>query len=112
MKHVYLALAVFGFILPYFVIGSMILSASLTVEEIVNQFSSNQLLALFAVDLMISALVFFIFSYRESRRLGIKHWWVYVLATMLVGLSFALPLFLYIREDRVPHLPLQSVATS
>lgn len=30
-----------------------------------------------------------------------KHLWVYVLANLLVGVSLALPLFLYVREGRL-----------
>jgi len=30
-----------------------------------------------------------------------KYWWAYLIATMTVGLSFALPLFLYFRERKL-----------
>ncbi len=32
------------------------------------------------------------------------NWWVYVVATLIIGPSFALPLFLYFREPRIGKL--------
>jgi hypothetical protein len=29
------------------------------------------------------------------------NWWLFVLASIVIGLSFALPLFLYVREPRL-----------
>jgi hypothetical protein len=34
------------------------------------------------------------------RRLAMKHLWAYVVCTLLVGVSLALPLFLYMREGK------------
>jgi len=48
--------------------------------------------------LLISSVVFVGFLLRESRRYSIAHWWAYLVALATVGLSFALPLFLYARE--------------
>jgi hypothetical protein len=42
-----------------------------------------------------------VFSFQEARRLQMSRWWGYVAATLLVGPSFALPLFLYFRETRL-----------
>jgi hypothetical protein len=54
-----------------------------------------------AMDLTISVIVFWIYAFVEARRLRMKNPWVYVLATLLVGLSFALPLFLHFRERQL-----------
>jgi hypothetical protein len=45
--------------------------------------------------------VFLIFSYQEAQRYRMGRWWVYLLATLFVGPSFAFPLFLYIRYDKI-----------
>jgi len=37
----------------------------------------------------------------EANKLQMKNSWVYLLASFLVGLSFALPLFLYFRERQL-----------
>jgi len=39
-----------------------------------------------------------VFAYLEGRRLGMKRWWVPLLGALLVGISLALPWFLWERE--------------
>ncbi|WP_272942324.1 DUF2834 domain-containing protein [Paenibacillus elgii] len=36
----------------------------------------------------------------EGKKLGMKRLWVYVIASLTVGVSLALPLFLFMRERR------------
>lgn len=57
------------------------------------------------VDFSIACLVFWPFMYAESRRLGIRFWWLFIPANLIVGLSFALPAFLYVRHVRQSQLP-------
>jgi hypothetical protein len=47
--------------------------------------------------------VFWVFVFVEASRLEMKNPWLYLLATLLVGLSFALPLFLYFRERKLEN---------
>jgi hypothetical protein len=54
--------------------------------------------------LAITAILFWVLLYREARRWQMANWWVYVLATLPVGPSFALPLFLCFRESRTEKL--------
>jgi heme/copper-type cytochrome/quinol oxidase subunit 4 len=62
----------------------------------------------FAVDLIVTAIVFWVHLYREAQRWLMANWWVYILATLLVGPSFALPLFLYFRESRIERLAFEA----
>jgi hypothetical protein len=52
----------------------------------------------FTADLLISSLVFWVFLWHESRRAGVARSWLYVLVNLTIGLSCALPLFLWARE--------------
>ncbi|HWQ33756.1 MAG TPA: DUF2834 domain-containing protein [Blastocatellia bacterium] len=52
-------------------------------------------------DLLISSVVFWIWMFREGSRPGIGNRWIYVALTLAVGLCFALPLFLYVRERKL-----------
>lgn len=54
--------------------------------------------AFFVQDVIITALVSWVYYFSEARRLGIGDLWVYVLCTLIVGVSLALPLFLYAHE--------------
>jgi len=55
----------------------------------------------FASDVLISSAVFWIFLFREARLRGIRHAWAFVVINLAVGLSCALPLFLWARERSV-----------
>ena len=53
----------------------------------------------FSADVLISLLVFWIWSYHDAKKLRVKNWWLVLPAGFGVGLSLALPLYLYWRED-------------
>jgi hypothetical protein len=101
IKRLYLALAVVGFVLPYYFFVSFLLVHGLDVGLLAEQLFANNISSFFAVDLIISAVVFLVFLVQESRRLGIVNWWIFVVATLAIGPSFSWPLFLYLREARV-----------
>jgi hypothetical protein len=98
MRKVYLFLAIAGLALPYYFFVSFLAQNGLDLALLVEQLFANDISTFFAIDLVITALVFLAFSYREAQGGKVKNWWVYVAATLVVGPSFALPLFLYVRE--------------
>ena len=49
-------------------------------------------------DILVVALAFTFWSFFESRKIGMKHWWLYTLLTYTVACAFAFPLFLLMRE--------------
>ena len=58
-----------------------------------------------AADLGIAFLAFALWAAWEGRRIGMGTWWVPVPASALVGLCFAVPLFLLLRERAVGEQP-------
>ena len=98
---VYKALCVAGIFIPWaFIIGFLVrpdASAALFVTSIFT----NHVDTAVAADLIVSACVFFAYVLYEGRRVGMKHLWVYVPATLFVGLSFGLPLFLLMRARKL-----------
>ena len=101
MKLPYLMLAIAGFVLPYYFLISFLATNGLNLSLLIEQLFATPISTFFAVDLLITAAVFWVFLYQEARRLRMKRWWVYVVATLFVGPSFALPLFLYFRAARL-----------
>ena len=97
-KNVYLILAILGLILPYWYFFRFLSANGLNLSPLVQQLFANDISTFFAIDLILSTVVFWIFLAGEAIRLRMKNWWLYILASLLVGLSFALPLFLYFRE--------------
>ena len=98
MRRLYALLAVLGFVVPYYYFARFLATNGLDLTLIVEQLFANDISTAFAVDLFIAAIVFWVFLVHEARRLTIRYWWLCIPATLLVGLSFSLPLFLWMRE--------------
>ncbi len=97
-KNIFLVLTVIGFIAPYYFFLQV---HDFDLNALFQQFAASKILSGTAMDLLVSVIVFWFFMFTEARKLNMKNAWVYLLATMLVGLSFALPLFLYFRERKL-----------
>ena len=97
-KNIFLILAIIAFIVPYYFFLQIPSEGGLNLSLLLQPFFANGFMKGAAMDLTISVIVFWVFAFLEANRLNMKNAWVYVLATLLVGLSFALPLFLYFRE--------------
>jgi hypothetical protein len=65
---------------------------------------ANPAAASLTVDLLIALAAFLIWSYAESRRLGMRLWWVYLALTFLVAFAVAFPLFLLARDRRLEEM--------
>ena len=100
VQWVFLVLAIIGFVLPLRHFIRFLLVAGPNASLFFSQLFQNDVSAFFAMDVVISAIVLFVFVFVEGRRLGMKSLWIYVLATVLVGVSFALPLFLFMRANQ------------
>src|SRR5437764_9334004 len=100
-KHLYLILAVIGFVGPYYFFISFLTAHGLDWKAFVQELFGTRISTFFAVDLLLSCVVFVRFLRQEARRYAIARWWLYLLALATVGLSFALPLFLYVRASHI-----------
>jgi uncharacterized protein DUF2834 len=102
-KNIFLVLAILGFIVPYYFFLQLPTENGLNLPLLIQPFFANNFMKGAAVDLTISMIVFWFFMFVEANKLQMKNPWVYLLATFLVGLSFALPLFLYFRERQLEN---------
>lgn len=101
MKKLYLFLAIIGFLLPYYFFVSFLLENGLDLGLLIDQLFANNISTFFAVDLIITGIVLLAFIYQKAHKLKMSNWWAYGIATLLVGPSFAMPLFLYYRESKL-----------
>jgi antibiotic biosynthesis monooxygenase (ABM) superfamily enzyme len=101
VKNIYVVLALLGLLIPYYFLFRFLGSNGLDIALLFQQLFANNISTFFAVDLVISILVFWIYMFAEANKLQMKNSWLYLLASLLVGLSFALPLFLYFRERKL-----------
>ncbi|RIV80189.1 DUF2834 domain-containing protein [Aurantiacibacter xanthus] len=52
-----------------------------------------------STDVLISIAVFWVWSRIDAQRHSVRNWWLVLPAGAFVGLSLALPLYLYFRQD-------------
>jgi len=97
----YLLLCIAGAVIPWLFLFGFFGDEMASIPTFFTSIFANQVASAVAADLLISGLVFFVFVFVEGRRLGLKHLWVYIPATLFVGLSFGLPLFLYHRARAI-----------
>jgi Terpene cyclase DEP1 len=100
-KYFYLVLAVIGFAGPYYFFIAFLKAHGLDGKAFLQELFGTPISTFFAVDLLLSSVVFVRYLRQEASRYRINRWWLYLIALLTVGLSFALPLFLYVRETRI-----------
>jgi Terpene cyclase DEP1 len=102
-KTIYLILCVIGFVVPYAAFVPWVAQHGLDMRFFVQQMFANRISTFFSLDVIVSAIVLLRFAAAESAGLRIPRRWLVLLATLLVGVSLGLPLFLYLREKQLEH---------
>lgn len=107
-KISYLTLAVLGGILTWYfnlqfmveTYGRLSLAALLQFDWLAFVYGgfANPAASSLSVDLLFVVMAGLVFLVSEARRLGMRHWWVYLLLSGLVAAAFAFPFFLFMRE--------------
>lgn len=93
----FLELAILGAVAPYIFFFQFFGSAGLS-GNFFGALYANGAAGGIATDLFISSLVFWLFLFPEARRVGVTRPWIYVAVNLVIGLSCAVPLFLWARE--------------
>ena len=92
MKNVYLALAVVGAVVPYVFFLDFMGSAGVDLGGFVSALFVNGAAGGFAADLLITSLVFWLYMFSRSNGLSP---WLFIILNLAIGLSCALPAYLY-----------------
>jgi hypothetical protein len=100
-KHLYLGLCVLGTVLPYSQFVPFLQEHGLQLRLMVQQLFANRISAFVGLDVIVASVVVWIFVMVESRRSDVPRQWLPLVAVLTVGVSLALPLFLYLREARL-----------
>lgn len=101
MKNLYLALAIAGAIVPYIFFIDHFSTVGFGLGDFIGGWFANSAAGGATADLLISSLVFW--TYLIARKA--PNVWLYVLINVTIGLSCALPLYLYMTaraDDPVP----------
>ena len=99
-KYVYLTLFVIGTVVPYLAFVPWVLDHGFDISLMVEQLFGNRISAFFGLDVIVSTIVFWVFLNWEGKRVGVPLW-PPLIASLSIGLSSALPLFLFLREGRI-----------
>lgn len=103
----YAALAIAGAMVPwYFNIRFMVESGELiTLHGLLIGGFVTSLTSSLTSDFLIGGTAVLVWMVVEARRLGMRHWWLYLVATFLIAFAFACPLFLLMRERHLQRGP-------
>jgi hypothetical protein len=104
-KHGFAAMAVIGTVLPLWQLFPFLRDHGLAPQAFVEQLFSTPVSAFFGMDVIVSTFVLWSFIFVDGRRTGVRHRWLPVVASLIVGVSLGLPLFLYMRERYVEMFP-------
>jgi glycerol uptake facilitator-like aquaporin len=99
MKKIYLYLSVVGFIVPYAFFLPFLRNSGFDVLLFFHEMFATQISAFFSWDVIISGIALILFIVVDHKRKAKKYWWVPIIGLFIAGVSFALPLYLYIREE-------------
>lgn len=99
MKTRYLVLFVLGSVLPLSQLVPWAAVHGADPRLFLSELFANHVSGFFALDVIVSAVVLFTWIATERRRLGLRHAWLPVLATLAIGVSAGLPLLLYMRRE-------------
>jgi len=100
-NRIYIALALIGFLLPWSQYVSFLQTEGLDLPLFFSHVYANAPMRGFTLDLLWATLVFWIWSFYDSRQNNIPHWWSAFLAGACIGLSVALPLYLVFRSIKL-----------
>ena len=98
MKLFYLAMSVLGLLLPFTQFVPWLFEFGLDLPLLLSEASATPISAFAWLDVLVTAMVVIGFIIGDSLRRGLSVLWLPILGTLLVGPSFGLPLYLYLRE--------------
>ena len=101
LRHLYLALCVVGTAAPYWKFVPWVMDNGLNLSLLCQEFFATRIGAFFGLDVVVSAIVLFVFIVTEGRRIALPRLWLPAIATLLVGVSLGLPLFLFLRQRKL-----------
>jgi len=91
-----------GFLVPNAMVVVFLAEHGVDVGRYAGDVVATLPAAQFTADLTISFGAFALWTAWDGPRTGVRRWWITIPASLLVGLCFALPLYLLLREKAVP----------
>lgn len=99
----YLLLAIAGLVIPW-IYNLQFMSesgGSFDIGEFVAAGSANAASKSLSWDLAIACIAGLTWIFFESKRLGMRFFWIYIVLAFTIAYAFAFPLFLFMRQGRL-----------
>ncbi len=100
MKKTYLTLAILGGIIPYLFFFQFIQLEGLNFPLFIQSLFVNGAAGGFIADLLFTSFVFWLFMFRQTKESNGPKPYLFIILNLTIGLSCALPAYLYAREKR------------
>ena len=97
-KNIYLVLAIFGVILPYTQFVPWSMQNGSDIKLMISEMFANQIASGIAIDALLTGVVIVLFMFFDRKKVVVKWIWIPIVGVFLSGISFALPMYLYLRE--------------
>jgi hypothetical protein len=98
MKHIYLAAAILGAIIPGIFFFQFIQLNGVDLPAFISALFVNGAAGGFSADLLISSFVFWAYMFQQVRVHAGPKPWLFMALNLGIGLSCALPAYLYAKE--------------
>ena len=97
-KNLFLILSILGIIIPYTQFVPFTNEFGFDLPRMLDQMFATTISTGIAYDAFFTALVLIIFILIEQKRNPVKLFWIPIVGIFAIGLSFAFPFYLYLRE--------------
>ena len=103
MKKIYLVMALLGALIPYLFFIQFFQVEGINLTLFVESLFANGAAGGFSADLFWSSLVFWLYMIHQLKASGAPKPYLFILLNLTIGLSCALPAYLYAREASNEH---------
>jgi hypothetical protein len=109
IRIIYLLLAIAGLGMTWYYNLQFIADSggSFDVAEFMAAGATNAAAKSLSWDLAIACITGLTWIYFESRRMGLRFFWVYIVLAFGVAFAFAFPLFLFVRQGKLEQAATQ-----
>ena len=90
-----------GVVVPYTQLVPWLSQHGIQPGLFVRELFATRIGAFFGLDVVLSAITLFVFILCERAAVVVRHVWLPIIATLLVGVSLGLPMFLYMRQRAI-----------
>lgn len=100
MVRFYLILTLLGVLLPYGALVPWLVTNGLDIGLLLSEAVANPISTMAWLDVLVGAIALLGFILVDGQKHEVKYRYFAVLGTLLVGVSFGLPMYLYFKEKQ------------